>query len=73
MSATIAMIAMNPKRQRGPWNLGGMRSFIGFGCSDVGAHAKESTVVSVRQLQSEEKSKSLTRFTLWRKVKGWER
>lgn len=32
MRATIAMIARNPKRQRGPWNLGGMRSFIGFGC-----------------------------------------
>jgi hypothetical protein len=34
------------------------------------AHAKEITLCSVRQLQSEEKSKALTVFTLWRKVTG---
>jgi hypothetical protein len=69
----MAMMAMNPSRQRGPWSLGGMRCFMSFGCSDIGAHAKENTLVSVRQLQSEEKSKALTRFTLRGKVTGWER
>jgi hypothetical protein len=34
------------------------------------AHAKENTFVSVRQLQSEEKSKGIARFTLRGKVTG---
>jgi hypothetical protein len=30
MRATMATIARNPSKQSGPWNLGGMRNFIGF-------------------------------------------
>jgi len=41
-----------------------------FGCSDVGAHAKEITLCSVQQLQSKRKSKGIARFTLRGKVTG---